>query len=291
MSLIQEFTAQPGETEKTFMVQKTTQELRVKRVSTVAVLLVGLVLGFPEKVSAEITNPVRKRVTGSERIPLSHIAAWGQHGRGPIVESAAAAGLADVDFGEGGGTVAPARLVTTEIHYYLNQVGPMEIATDDQMAITITGLVPGASYKIYAPGIPVNPATAQQMYVYEQSLILPGDREKTLYTSQACGLILPNAPTKIVRFVFAFLLPDGTEKEETLLLEDLLAVQSDANPFYGVMSFESEFVNARSTVLMPSGKSDLLVVSLNHVTRVEVHTVLGEQVEYTLVKVVDRNNA
>lgn len=284
--IIQEFTVLPGQTEKTFRVQKSTQELLISRTGKLSILALGMLLGLPEKISTEITHPVRKRVTQADREPLSHIAAWAQFGRGPIVETAPASGLAEVGFGTAeavGGAV-----VKTQTRYYINQSGPLEIDTDDQFNVTISGLVVGSTYVIESPEMPVQPAYSQMLYNYNISRILENDRQKSIATGGCVGLVLPNDPLTIERVVMTIQVDENTTKDCTWSLNELLSVQSDANPNVAVMTYTSPNANARGSVSVPSGTSDLLVVSLNHVRSIEIHTTLGRTLDYTLISVQGR---
>lgn len=288
MSVIQEFTVAPGQTEATFRIQKSAQHLLIKRIASLSIIAAGLLLGLPEKVSAEVSHPARKRFVQGDRVPLSHTSAWAQFGRGPVVEIAPATSLADSGFGEV--RIGVANSITTTVHYYLNQSGAVELVSDDQFTITITNLVPGAHYVISAPEMPVLPMTANKLYKYDTSLILANDREKELFVAGFAGLILPNNPAAIERVTFTIVVDDqGTQKEESYPLDELLAVQADANPVVVTMNYTSPNVAARSTVNMTSITSDLLVISLNNCTKVDVQTVLGQEVMYTLIKVADRS--
>jgi hypothetical protein len=286
---IQQFTVtNETETTQTFRVQKSAQELQFNRTGPIAILTMGMALGLPEKISTEITHPVRKRKTQADLIPLSHIAAWAQFGRGPIVETAAATGLADPDFGiPNSGSTAQ---ILTQTRYYLNASGPIEIDQEDQFTVKLSGLVIGCTYRIDAPEMPVIPAYSQQFYKYEESLILGTDREKSIFTAGCVGLIIPNNPLAIERVVMTIQVDETTTKDCTWSLAELLAVQADANPQVAVMNYTSNRANARSTAFVQAGTSDLLVISLNHVRNVEIHNFLGQQVNYTLVSVADRSN-
>jgi hypothetical protein len=290
VSKILEFTVAPGATERTFRVTKSVQHLLMRRTGTLAILAAGLLLGLPEKVSAEISHPVRKRVVGCDRIPLSHIAAFNQFGRGPIVETAPAAGLADALFGSIREGANASQQITTEVHYYISQDGPLEILSDDDFSITLTGLVVGATYTIFAPEQPVMPASASSYTNYERSLVLAGETQKDVYTADCIGMILPNRPDVLERLVMTFNMDGSSEKESEYPLDELLAVQADANPFVTVMNYTSPNVNARSSVSTSSGNADLLIMKFQHVNRIELHTVLGQQLEYTLVRNLDRNS-
>lgn len=273
MSLISKFRAVDGQPVPVRLT-KPVQQLTIRRSLSIAHALSvtsnGLSLALPETVTMEITHPSRKRVDGGTVVPLAMVALWSQYLRGPIAESQTGAGDAAV--------------VTSEVHYFLNQSSPIELSSEDQFFVTLAGLVGGADYEVYAPEQPILVPNHTKFYNYELVRILASDREKTLMTANHVGLMIPNAPEKISEVRITYLLQGGGQKEEVYTLRELLSQAQQANPFVSVLNTPG------GTRFSLSQDANYILLSLNFVPQVEIHTVLGQEVDYMLVKVLDRND-
>jgi hypothetical protein len=270
MSLLQKFTAGAGQTTST-RITKPVQQLTIRRTAIVALALAtaGLADAFPERVSMEITHPTRKRVDGGTDLPLGMVAMWGQYLRGPITEIVVGSG-------------DQAR-VTTEVTYFLNQSSPIDLTSEDQFFVKLAGLVQGADYEVWAPEQPVLYPAAMSYYNYELERILASDREKVVYTGDCVGLIIPNEPAKIKEVLITYQMGDGTTKEERYALRELLIQAQRQNPFIAVQNAASG-----ASRLSFTSEADYILLSLNFVPQVEILTELGQEVDYMLVKVLDR---
>jgi hypothetical protein len=271
MSLVSKFTAQAN-TPVQVRLTKPVQQLTLRRTAIVALALAtaGLDDAFPERIAAEITHPSRKRVDGGSDLPLGLLAMWGQYLTGPITETVIGSG-------------DQAR-VTTEVTYFLNQSSPIDLTSEDQFFVKFEGLITGADYEVYAPEQPVLYPAATCFYNYEMERILASDREKSLSTADCCGLIIPNSPDKIKEVRMTYLV-DGRLVENVYPLRELLIQAQRKNPFVGVL-------NSATGATRFSFTSDAayILLALNFVPQVEIHTALGQEVDYMLVKVLDRNN-
>lgn len=269
MSLISQFTAKAGE-KKQLRLTKPVQQLTIRRTVPMALALAtaGLDDAFPERLAAEITHPSRKRADGGSDLPLGLLAMWGQYLTGPITETVT-----------GTGDLAQ---VTVEVTYFLNQSSPVELTSEDQFFVNFEGLVNGAAYEVWAPEQPVFYPAASCYYNYEVERILASDREKVLYTADAVGLLIPNRPDKIKEVRVSYLV-DGRNVECVHDLRELLIQAQRKNPFISVL-------NSASGPSRFSYTSDAayILLSLNFVPQVEIHTALGQEVDYMLVKVLDR---
>ena len=285
---IHEFTATKAE--ETFRVSKSAQELIITRTSRLAIFAAGLLSGLPERISAEITNAHRNREEQGDRIPLSEIAFWGQFGRGPITETVPTNWINDANFGLGDedGGAGALTTVTTKVHYYLSQSGPIELVAEDQFNVTMTNLVIGATYSIESPEMPVVATYANELYRYERSTILGSDTSKEIFTAGAAGIIIPNDPSAIQRIVATIQIDENTTKQVNWSLPELLATQSQANPHVSQLQVTSVHPREREVRLVASGTAELLQVSLNHMPKIEIHTTLGREVKYTVVRSVTR---
>lgn len=293
MSDIQRIVVQPGQTEATIRIQKSAQHLIIGRTSTLAIIALGLALGLPETLTAEISHPVRKRVELFDRVPLSVPAIWAQYGRGPIAEFANFSASTAANFG----TVAvlgaeAAANVRVEACVFLNDLGPLELLSDDQFTLTIKNLVPGAIYDISAPEMPILPAYSQQYYKYEQSLILENDRDRKIFVKGVDGLILPNlADDVITRLKIEWLVDGltGETREEELSMHELLTSQESANPSFNCIHYRSAKPAEVDTDFAPSRFSDYLLLDTKSMISVTLYKALGKLITYTTVQVADRN--
>jgi len=290
MAEIARIVVAPGQTEATIRVQKSTQHLIIGRISTLAIAAVGLALGLPETFTAEITHPVRERAEFFDRIPHAIPAIWAQYGRGPICEFAQAAGLSNAAFG----TVAVAgadasQQVFVETIVFINDLGPVELVTDDQFNLTIKGLLPGATYIISAPEMPILPLYANLYYKYEQALILENDRDRTIFTKGIDGLILPNVgEDTITRVKLNFQVDENTTREEEFSMAELRSSQESANPSFSAIYYSGTAATADSK-FAPSRKADYLLLDTKSMVSVTVYKALGKLITFTTIKVADRN--
>ena len=252
---------------------KPVKMLTIRRLSSVSLTLAGLDAGLPEIISMEITHPSRKRAEGATDFPLSMLAMWGQYLQGPIIERELAAG------GEGG------LQYQTEVHYFLNQSSSIEVTSEDQFFANIKGQVPGATYEVYAPETPIMMPNQTKFYNYEQVRILGSDREKRIAVADCVGMFIPNAPDAITEVRITYDLGGGQTKECVYTIRELLSQAQQANPVVAALTRINGFQSAAFTQ-----DANYILLSLNFVPTVEIHTVIGQEVDYALVKVIDRND-
>jgi hypothetical protein len=292
VSLLKEFTATATQRDFSFRIEKALQHIDVQRISGTSVTRAGLIDGLPEIISAEITHPTRSRVRNANDTPLSHMALWAQHARGPISEAYdGGVGLAEYD---------------TRFKYYLNDNGPVEILADDHFVVKFEGCIVGATYRIYGPEQQVVALEANRYFSYETAVILASDRERNLSAQGKQGIILPNDLSAIERVVLRVADADGNVAETELDLFELMAVQADTNPFTSVLydlanldqirsqQAQGEMLPGsssglvRTSVLAPSTYADLFLIMFTGVQSIQIDTVLGHEVKYTIIGLADR---
>jgi hypothetical protein len=286
---ITEFTVLPGgPTEKTFRVETSVQHLRFKRISKLAIAQVGLLAGLPERVTVEVNHPTRRRIQVGQGVAMSHYAAWAQYGRGPIVETAQYADSLQPHFGtlqfDGSG------VVTVEFSIFLNDGGPIELLADDQCMVTLRNLLVG-TYEVWNPDQPILAPNAQEFISMERSLILEDTLSKPLVCAGYQGIILPNTPSAIESIVLDYNMGDGRTEQSEYVLEELMDAQDDVNPAFSVINYTGPNLSDIDSDLIPAGRADLLVLDFKHIVGLEIKSTLGQRVEYTMVRVADRNAA
>ncbi|RYE91487.1 MAG: hypothetical protein EOO37_00145 [Cytophagaceae bacterium] len=262
MTLISQFAGSAGKQQ--IRLTKAVQVLTIRRTGPLSITLAGLAAGLPELVGAEITNPSRRRADGGSDLPLGMIGFFGQYLRGPIVET----------FREG--------KYTAEVNYWLNQSSPIELTSEDQFFVTIQPHA-ASTYEVYAPEQVLIPGESSKFYNQETERILASDREKVLYTSDHCALLIPRT-ADIERVNITIALPGMAPKELPLTIAELLTQAQRANPFVSAAQI------GEGTKFAFTQDADYICLSLNYTPQVEIRTKLGAVVDYMLVKVVDRNS-
>jgi hypothetical protein len=288
VSKITEFTVAPGQTEKTFKIEKSVQHLRVIRRSGRLVALLGLLNGLSERITVEVTHPTRRRIQNGQGVLMSHYAAWAQYGRGPIQEKFIGSASEFANFSDG--YISPEPVVEIEFNLFLNDAGPMELLADDQAMATLRGLVPG-SYEVWNPDQPVIPANAQEYISMERALILEDTLSKPLTTVGFQGIVIPNDPEAIEEIVIDYDMGEGRTEQSTYQLEELMAAQAEVNPHFTEFTYDAPGLKDDFYQAPPAREADLLVLDFKHIKGLEIKSVLGKRVEYTMVRVADRNAA
>jgi hypothetical protein len=289
VSKITEFTVVPGQTEKTFRVEKSVQHLRFVRHSGFSIATLGLLAGLPERVTVEITHPTRRRIQGGQGVSMAHYAAWAQYGRGAIVETFVGNAQDFISFNMG---VLPegSQAVKTEFNIFLNDGGPIELLADDQCMVTVRGLLAG-KYEVYNPNQPVIPPNAQEYLSMERALILEDTLSKPLVCAGYQGIILPNDPSAIEAIIIDYNMGEGRTEQSEYTLDELMDAQDDVNPHFSEFHYDAFGIVDDISLLRPAGQADLLVLDFKHITNLEIKSVLGRRVEYTMARVADRNAA
>lgn len=285
MSLVLQKTATASDNTLSVRLTKAVAHIELRRFGTLSVLTAGLLAGLPETVSAEITHPTRERARPADRIQLGHIALYGQHGRGPIVEILPATTVQNPD-----GSVAVnadgTQMYALSVKYYLNDNGPIEVLADDHFTVTIEGLVAGAQYELHAPEMPVLPQYANSYNKFEQGIILENDRERMIQTAGKTAIMIPNTPAAIERILLTFNI-NGVKTQQEFSLYELLQAQADKNPVITVLSVTGTAAQRR-TLQQMSASADLFLLDLGVISAIQIDTVLGQRLVYTVVSVATR---
>lgn len=271
--LLHTFTATAENTETEFKIEQSIQELDWTRTGPISVFALGLLLGLPEIISTEITHPVRDRARGADNVPYSHPTFWAQHGRGPLLESV---------------VVETPGVYTLDGRYYIGDQGPIEILADDRFRVVVRGCVPGCTYEFFGPEQQLNGAQANRYIKYDTGLILPTDRDRRLSVVGKQGIIFPNRPDIIQDIILTTVDANGNKADKKLVMEEITAAQTDANPNVLQLQHRSADPAKRDTDFMDSASADLVLIMFNGVTSLLIDNNLGYELRYTIVSVEER---
>ncbi|MGI4872025.1 MAG: hypothetical protein ACRYFX_12710 [Janthinobacterium lividum] len=272
------FTASPGNTETSFKIEQSIQELDTVRTGPVSVFALGLLAGLPEIISTEITHPVRDRARGADNVPLAYPLLWGQHGRGPLLETV------EVPNQPGDGLLT----YVLKARYYIGDQGPIEILADDHFTVTVRNLIPGCTYDFYGPEQQLLGEHANKYLDYEMGIILATDRDRRLQVAGKQGIIFPNRPDIIQDIILTTVDGNGNKADKKLVMEEMTAAQTDANPNVLQLQYKSADPAKRDTDFMDSASADLVLIMFNGVQSILIDNILGNELRYVIVSNVDR---
>jgi hypothetical protein len=268
------FTASAGNTETSFKIEQSIQELDIKRTGPISLFLLGLGLGLPEIISTEITHPVRDRARGADNVMICDPAFWAQHGRGPMLETV------NVD--------AATPVYTLNFRYYIGDQGPIEILAEDHFTVTVRNLVPGATYEFHGPEQQLDGMQANKYIQYEPGIILPTDRDRRLQVTGKQGIIFPNRPEVIQDIILTTVDAQGNKADKKLDMFEIATAQTDANPNIAQLQYQSADPTKRDSDFMDSANADRLLIMFNGVTSFLIDNLLGNELRYCVVSVVER---
>jgi hypothetical protein len=272
--LLHTFTATAGNTETSFKIEQSIQELDINRTGPISLFALGLLLGLPEIISTEITHPVRDRARGADNVYFAYPAFWAQHGRGPILESV------NVD------SATPQYEVS--YRYYIGDQGPIEILAEDHFTVTVRNMVPGATYQFHGPEQQLDGLSANKYLQYDAGIILQTDRDRRLQVTGKQGIIFPNRPDVIQDIILTTVDSNGNKADKKLDMFELTSIQTDQNPNVVQIQYKSADPAKRDTDFADSKSADLLLIMFNGVTSILIDNILGNELRYAVVSVEER---